>query len=104
MSEFVPALPLESLKEGDVVPARLNGHLLALYLVDGQPYCTDDVCTHEDNLLSDGGFVDGDEVECAWHGARYNLKTGEVTRLPASFPIRTYPVEVRDGMVYVAIR
>ena len=103
MSEFVPVMALADLKEGEVVGARLNGAWLALYLVDGQPYCTGDICTHEDNLLSDGGFVEGEAVECIYHGARFSVKTGEVVRLPAVDPIRTYPVEVRDGQVFVAL-
>lgn len=103
MAQFVQAIPFTALKEGDVVPARLDAYYLAFYLLEGQPYCTDDLCTHEDNMLSDGGYVDGDEVECAYHGARFNLKTGRATRFPANSSIRSYPVEVRDGYVYVAV-
>ena len=103
MADFVPAIALDALKEGEVVAARVQGYYLAFYLVDDQPYCTDDLCTHEDNLLSDGGFVDGDEVECAYHGARFNLKTGQATRFPAPSSIRSYPLEVRGGQVFVRL-
>ena len=102
MGEFLPAIPLAMLKEGEIIPLRLNGFYLAFYLVEGQPYCTDDLCTHEDNLLSEG-YVDGDEVECAYHGARFNVKTGEATRFPAPSSIGSYPIEVRGGYVYVAL-
>jgi nitrite reductase/ring-hydroxylating ferredoxin subunit len=90
------------LREGLIVPGNVNGRELAFYLLDGRPYCTDDLCTHEDNLLSEG-YVDGDEVECAYHGARFDIRTGAATRLPAPSSIRSYPVEVRDGQVYVAL-
>ncbi|MEX2599386.1 MAG: non-heme iron oxygenase ferredoxin subunit [Dehalococcoidia bacterium] len=103
MSEFQPALPFESLQEGFPTPVEINGVALALYLLNGKPYCTDDLCSHEDNFLSAGGYVDGDEVECAFHGARFDIKTGSPTQSPASYPIRTFPVEVRDGQVYVAV-
>jgi len=102
LAEFVRAIPFATLKEGNIIPARLNGYYLAFYLLDGQPYCTDDLCTHEDNMLSEG-FLDGDEVECAYHGARYNLKTGQATRSPAPSSIRSYPVEIREGFVYVGL-
>jgi nitrite reductase/ring-hydroxylating ferredoxin subunit len=103
MSEFVAVLPLEALRPGQVVPAQVNGRMLALYLVDGQPYCTEDVCTHEYTSLSEAGLVDGDEVECGEHGARFNIQTGKATRPPAVGPICTFRVEVHDGQVYVAI-
>lgn len=103
MSEFQPAVPLASLKPREITPVIINGYQVALYLVDGTPYCTEDMCTHEMCFISEGGFIHGDEVECACHGARFNIKSGEVTALPADEPIRTFPVEVRDGQVYVAV-
>ena len=104
MPDYVPAVALADLKQGAVLGATIAGEPLAFYLVDGQPYCTSDVCTHEFNLLSDGGLVEGDEVECLYHGARYSVKTGKVLAPPAFEPLRRYPVEVREGMVYVAVR
>ena len=102
MSEFLPAVSLDSLKEGEVTPALVNKVQVALYLVDGTPYCTEDICTHEECNISDGGFVEGEEVECACHGARFKIKTGEVAAPPAIDPLRTFPVEVRDNQVYVS--
>jgi nitrite reductase/ring-hydroxylating ferredoxin subunit len=92
-----------NLREGEIFGMRLNGFYLAFYLLDGKAYCTDDLCTHEDNNLSDGGYIDGEEVECAYHGARFNVKTGQATRFPAPSSIRSYPVEIRDGYVFVRI-
>jgi nitrite reductase/ring-hydroxylating ferredoxin subunit len=102
MPEF-PAIPLSSLREGEITPAIIDDLPLAFYLVDGEPYCTTDVCTHEYNLLSEGGFVDANEVECPFHGARYDIKTGRVTALPAVAPLRVIPLEVRDGQIYVTL-
>jgi nitrite reductase/ring-hydroxylating ferredoxin subunit len=104
MPEFVPAINLGDLREGEIVGREIGGEPLAFYLIDGQPYCTTDVCTHEFSLLSDGGFVEGGQVECPLHGARYDVKTGKVLAPPAFEPLRRYPVEVRDGVVYVALR
>src|SRR5262245_23293065 len=82
MSEPVPVVPLAALHEGRIAAARVHGRFLALYLLNGLPYCTEDVCTHEYTSLSEAGCVDGDEVECGEHGARFNIKTGAVTRPP----------------------
>lgn len=103
MSRFVAALPIGSLREGIIAPAMAEGVYVALYMIDGRLYCTEDVCTHEDNPLSDGGFVDGEEVECSYHGARFNVTDGRVTQSPAIYPLRTYPVEVRDEVIYVDV-
>ena len=103
MADFVPAVPLDDLREGLIVSAKLNGRHLAFYLIEGEPFCTDDLCTHEDNMLSDGGYTDGYEVECAYHGARFDIRTGAATRFPAPSPIRSYFVEVRNNMIYVAL-
>ena len=103
MSEFLPALALEVLREGDVVHATIDELPLAFYLVDGQPYCTSDVCTHEYMFLSDGGYVENGEVECPYHGSRFDVKTGAATAPPAIAPLRSFPVQVRDGQVYVAV-
>jgi nitrite reductase/ring-hydroxylating ferredoxin subunit len=103
MSEFVPVIAFDSLQPGGIVPVRVGGYTLAIHLVDGQPYCTDDICTHEESLISDGGFLEGFEAECPLHGARYDVRTGEVTMPPAEDPLRTFPVEVRDGQVYVQL-
>ena len=69
---------------------------------DGNFYAIDDVCTHENFLLSGGELFDL-QVECPQHGSRFDLKTGAVTGLPAVIPTTVYPVEVEDGEVFVDV-
>lgn len=59
-------------------------------------------CTHEDFPLTEG-MVDGAEVECALHGARFCLRTGAARAVPASCGIRVFPVCVEDGAVHVEL-
>lgn len=73
---------------------------VAVWNVDGELYATDDTCTHEDFSLADG-YLDGCQVECALHWAKFDVRTGQALNLPACFPLRTYPVRVTDGVVYV---
>ena len=101
-SEYLFATSLDDLKPGAVTAVQVEGRFLAFYIVDGAPYCTEDKCTHEGLPMSSGGHVDGDEIECPWHWSKFNVKTGEATSPPAALPLRTFPVEVRDGRVYVA--
>ena len=70
--------------------------------VDGNIYALEDRCSHQDYPLS-AGELDGDELECPFHGARFDVCTGRAIQLPAVAPVRTFQVEVRDGDVYVRL-
>jgi 3-phenylpropionate/trans-cinnamate dioxygenase ferredoxin subunit len=69
---------------------------------DGNYYAIGDMCTHEEFSLGEGELW-GLDVECPAHGSRFNLRTGEVTGLPAVVPAKTYPVIVEDDDVYIEI-
>ncbi len=69
---------------------------------DGNFYAINDICTHENFLLS-GGELFGLDVECPQHGSRFNLKTGKVTGLPAVVPAKTYPVILEGEDIYIEV-
>ncbi|HET7467894.1 MAG TPA: non-heme iron oxygenase ferredoxin subunit [Candidatus Dormibacteraeota bacterium] len=94
----VDEVPIETLK------AVLVDHqeICLAHADDGNFYAIDDVCTHENFLLS-GGELFGLDVECPQHGSRFNLQTGKVTGLPAVIPTKVYPVEVEGDEVYVEV-
>ena len=81
----------------DVGEARI-----ALCNVDGQFYAIDDVCTHDGGALGQGE-LEGCEIECPRHGARFDVRTGRVTCLPASSPVGTYPVRLEGDTVQVDV-
>jgi len=69
---------------------------------DGNFYAIYDECSHAAIPLSDGE-IDGCTLECWLHGSRFDLRTGEPTGLPATEPVPIYPVEIRDGDVFVSL-
>jgi 3-phenylpropionate/trans-cinnamate dioxygenase ferredoxin subunit len=71
-------------------------------LANGQVFAIGDRCSHEDIELS-GGDLDGDDVECPSHGSRFNVKTGEVSGLPAEEPVATYEVSIENGEIFVSV-
>jgi len=73
---------------------------IAVFNSDGVLYAIDDTCTHQDASLSEG-WLEGCFVECPLHAASFDLRTGAPTCLPAKRPVKTYPVVVKDGEVYV---
>ena len=71
--------------------------------LDGDYYAVEDQCTHEDFELSAGPVDEATgQIECVFHGAKFDLRTGAALNLPATAPVRTYPVRVHDGHVQVS--
>ena len=71
------------------------GKSVLLSMVNGEVYAIDAVCSHEGGPLEDG-ILDGFEVECPWHGSRFDVRTGEVRNPPADIPQLAYKVKI-DG-------
>ena len=74
--------------------------VLVAHLDDGTWHAIENVCTHDWNPLDEGELKDGC-IECPRHGAKFDVKTGEATQLPAYRPVDTYPVKIEDGKVIV---
>ena len=75
---------------------------LVLANVDGDLYCLEDQCSHQEFPLADGE-LDGSDVVCVYHGARFDACTGKNKSLPAVRPVRSYPVQARDDGIYVEL-
>ncbi len=73
---------------------------VAVWNVEGEFYATDDTCTHEKYSLAES-YIEGCQVECALHFAKFDLRTGETSGAPAPRGLRTYPVLVDGGEVFV---
>ncbi len=72
---------------------------IAVFNVDGNYYAIEDVCSHDGSGLTGGG-VEGHEVICPRHGARFDLRTGMALTPPAYEPVTTFPVQVIDDVIY----
>ena len=78
------------------------GTAVAVFNVDGQFYATDDRCSHGDASLSDG-FLEGCVVECPFHAGTFDVCTGKALGYPATESLRTHPIRIEDGNVFVAM-
>lgn len=85
---------------GGLKAVRLGGLALVLCDVEGQIFAIEDNCSHQHYPLSLGELEDG-ELTCEWHGARFDVCTGDPLALPAVVPVRTFDVKVAGGAVYV---
>ena len=66
-------------------------------------FATSDTCTHEQCVISENYYIEGEEVECTCHGSHFNIKTGENTVPPAAEPLKTYKTKVVGEDVLVEI-
>jgi nitrite reductase/ring-hydroxylating ferredoxin subunit len=73
---------------------------IAIFHVDDEFFATDDTCTHAKFSLADG-YIEDAEVVCALHEARFCLRTGKVLSPPATVPLRSYPVRVENGEIFL---
>jgi len=101
-SEFVKLAETADVAPGQVRVFEVQGRRIALCNVEGTFYAIDDVCTHDGGPL-DQGEIDGHQIECPRHGARFDVRNGRALTLPAVRPVRSYPVQVEDGVVKVGI-
>ena len=84
-----------------VTPAGLSA--LCVYHVGDEFYCTQDMCTHGNASLGDEGDLEGFIVECSWHEGKFDIRTGQPCALPCTEPLKTYPVVVEDGDVFIEV-
>ena len=94
---------LSDLAKGEVISAEIEGVAVAVvHADDDQVYAVRDLCSHAAVALSEGE-VDGCTLECWLHGSRFDLRTGAPSGLPATEPVATFPVEIRDGDIHVTM-
>jgi len=102
MPEWVRVATVGDCVDGQLVGVVVNGTPVVLATVEGRICALLDRCSHDEYPLSDG-TLDGGDVVCAYHGARFEACSGARKALPAVLPVRSFPVEVRDGDVYVDV-
>ena len=102
MGRYVSASAAKDIPPGEKKIVEVDGVLIVLVNLDGQFYAIEDVCTHDGGPLGEGK-LSGCELICPRHGARFDVRTGAATRMPAIEPAPTYAVRVEDGEVLVEI-
>jgi len=100
MSDWVTVARADELAPGQWKSVDVDGAQAAVFNLDGQYFAIEDVCTHDGGQLS-GGSVEGAEILCPRHGARFCIRTGAALTAPAYEPTATFPVRVENGEVQV---
>ena len=101
-THWIDAAAQDEVPQDDVIAVSAGGREVALYGVDGEVYATDNVCTHGQARLCEG-FLDGHEIECPLHQGKYDVRTGTPTCAPVTEAIKSYPVKIEGGRVWLAL-
>ena len=100
MSEWTDVSDVDSFPPGDHRLVDVDDVPVAVFNLDGEFFAIEDVCTHDYGQLT-GGCIEGDEIVCPRHAARFSIRTGEALTPPAYEAVSTFPVRVCEGHVQV---
>lgn len=90
-----------TLADGEAFKVDAPAEAVAVFKVNGALFALADRCSHGNASMSEGYVEDDGTVECPLHAARFCLKTGEALCQPATVPLRTFPISLVDGKIYV---
>ena len=102
MSEWTDVAAEADLFDGAGIPVTPCGHKIALFSVECGVYALDNRCSHGMATIDDG-YMEGFEVECAVHQGRFDVRTGEATGAPCTQAVKTWPVKIEGGRVWLAL-
>lgn len=101
-TEWTDAAAEADLWDGAGTSVLVHGRDIAIFRIGDEAYATDNLCTHGQARLCDG-FVEGFEIECPLHQGRFDLRSGAPTCAPAVEAVKTYPVRIASGRVYLSL-
>jgi 3-phenylpropionate/trans-cinnamate dioxygenase ferredoxin component len=93
---FERACAADEVREDEPLAVIIEDMEIAVARQGDEFFAIQDLCSHAEVALSEGD-VEGCTIECWLHGSRFDLRTGKPTGLPATEPVATFPIEVRDG-------
>ena len=101
-AQWIDATAVDDVPADDVIGMLVAGRDIALYNAGGEIFATDNICTHGQARLCEG-FLEGHEIECPLHQGRFDVRTGQPSCAPVTEAIRSYPVRVEGGRVFLAL-
>ena len=99
---FVKVAKAAEIPPGSARAFEVDGTRIVVCNVEGSFYAIEDVCTHDESPFGNEELT-GPSIECPRHGARFDVRTGEVPRMPAVAPVRTFATRVEGADVLVDV-
>lgn len=102
MAELKKVATVADVPAGRAKAVNVEGKKIALFNINGSFYAIDDTCTHRGGPLSEGN-VEEFKVTCPWHGAKFDVRTGEVVGPPAQRSVVRYGIRVMGTDIEVEV-
>jgi len=100
--EYVEITPLDQLPPGERLFVEVGGKSIVIFNLAGRIFAIGDVCSHDNGPVGDGD-VEENEIICPRHGARFDIRSGRATSLPAILDIPAYPLRVENNMIKLGL-
>lgn len=99
---FIQITSIQEMPDGERLFFEIDGKSIVLYSLNGHFYATGDECSHDGGPIGDGQ-IEENEIICPRHGARFDIRTGKVTRMPAVKDIPSYPVRINNDKIEIGL-
>jgi len=100
MTGWVDVVAEKALMNGENIVADIDGVDVAIFKIAGKFYAIEDACTHDGAEIA-SGQLEGDDIICPRHGARFCVKTGAVKSAPAYEDIECFSLQIKNGRIQV---
>lgn len=100
--EYIRVTPVEDFPAGERIYLEIDSYPIVIFKINGEYFATGDICTHDGGEIGNGE-LEGEEIICPRHGARFNIRSGKAVALPAVTDIPVYPLRVVDGYLEIGI-
>ena len=101
MSEWMLVCKEEDIPAGSYTSKNFDGTQITVFNLDGDYYALEDICSHDGAVIIDGQKIEGAEIVCPRHGAKFCIRTGEVLSPPAYDPLTKFPLKIESGKIFV---
>jgi len=100
--KWIEVCDVSAISPDDLMSVEVAGVAITICLVEGQYWAFSTICTHERVSLADG-YLEGCEIECPLHGARFDVRNGRCMSPPATKDLQTFPTKVENSKLYVQV-
>jgi nitrite reductase/ring-hydroxylating ferredoxin subunit len=98
--DFVKVAESKDIGPSSMKAVDVAGEKVCIINIEGNYYAIGNVCTHMGGPLNEG-TLEGFEVECPWHGSKFDVRSGQPTKPPARQPVSSYEVKMQDNNILV---
>ena len=100
--EYYPVISLDDLIPGERIFIDVDDMAVVIFNIAGDVYAIEDRCTHDDGPLGEGE-LEGFEIICPRHGAKFDVRDGQALTLPAVEPTRYFPTRIVDNQIEIGV-